>query len=481
MVKKSVSWLFVFLFLSAIGSVFAQSGAALSLDECIAFALKNNSSLRNAIRQEKVADTYTTTALANILPTVTTSFSKGEFRQGDLVNISDVPIVGVDIVQIPVYDIADPTKQIGVGFSGQPKLVGYEQQEVTTGGSKRDYNNFNLRVDQNIYDGGRWWNQIKQAKASLRASQFNHTATKQSVVRNVTLYYFQLLKALKLQEVYESAVTVADEQLKRTESMYEIGSVALVDVYKARVSLGENKINLVTQKNAVRIAKMNLNVAMGRNPDQELEVMEFHDYKIPDYNLASAIQAAVEKNPELKGLEEDANSAMYSAKVAKAQFLPNLGAGFSYTRSNSDFERVYTKYDKNYNYTIGLSVSWNLFNGFADKAAVEREQLNYHIAKENIVDRRRQIIAEIKQAFIEMQAWREASDINKENLESAKEELRLEQEKYRVGSGTLLDVTVAQSSLTNAQSTLVQAEYETIMAVVRLHAAMGVLEASGQE
>jgi hypothetical protein len=60
------------------------------------------------------------------LSTVTTSFSKGEFRQGDLVNISDVPIVGVDIVQIPVYDIADPTKQIGVGFSGQPKLVGYE-------------------------------------------------------------------------------------------------------------------------------------------------------------------------------------------------------------------------------------------------------------------------------------------------------------------------------------------------------------------
>ena len=131
MVKKSVLLLFVLLFSSGIGSVFAQSDAPLSLDECIAFALKNNSSLRNAVRQEKVADTYTTTALANILPKVSTSFSKGEFNQGDLVNLTDVPIVGVDVVQIPVFDIVDPTKQIGVGVSGQPKLVGYEQQEVT--------------------------------------------------------------------------------------------------------------------------------------------------------------------------------------------------------------------------------------------------------------------------------------------------------------------------------------------------------------
>lgn len=457
------------------GAVFAQSEKPLNLDECIVIAFEKNSTLQNAGRQVKIAGTVVTSAISNILPSVTTGFSKGTYHQSDTESERDVPIIGITTIPAPVFDLQG--KEIGVARIAQPSsILGYESKVVTSPAFSRQYNNFDVNVDQNIYDGGAWWNQIKQSRASLRASQYNQTAARQMVARDVSIYYYNLLKAMRLEEVYASAVQVAEEQLKRTESMYEIGSIALVDVYKARVSLGENKINLVRQQNTVRSAKMSLNVVMGQMPETLIDIVDIQKIEIPNFTVEQAVAAALEKNPQLHYYEEESNSASYGTSVAKSRFLPTVGLRFSYTRSNEVMDRVYKDYDKNYNYSFGAGINWNLFNGFADKANLEREQLNYQISKENVIEQRRQLITEIKQAFLEMQAWEEAAQINEENLVAAQEELRLAQEKYRVGSGTLLDVTISQSSVTNAKSTLVQAKYETMMAVARLQAAMGNLK-----
>lgn len=468
--------LFIFLSFSLFyGAVFAQSEKPLNLDDCIAIAFEKNSTLQNAGRQVKIAGTGVTSAVANILPSVTTGFSKGTYHQSDTENERDVPIIGITTIPAPVFDLQG--NEIGVARIAQPSsILGYESKVVTSPAFSRKYNNFDVSVDQNIYDGGAWWNQIKQSKAGLRASQYNQTATQQMVARDVSIYYYNLLKAMRLEEVYTAAVQVAEEQLKRTESMYEIGSIALVDVYKARVTLGENKINLVRQQNTVRSAKMSLNVVIGRMPETPIDIIDIQKIEIPNVTVEQAVTAALEKNPQLRYYEEESNSASYGPSLAKSRFLPTVGLRFSYSRSNEVLDRVYKDYDKNYNYSFGAGINWNLFNGFADKANLEREQLNFQISKENVIEQRRQLITEIKQAFLEMQAWEEAAQINEENLVAAQEELRLAQEKYRVGSGTLLDVTISQSSVTNAKSTLVQAKYETMMAVARLEAAMGNLQ-----
>jgi outer membrane protein TolC len=60
-------------------------------------------------------------------------------------------------------------------------------------------------------------------------------------------------------------------------------------------------------------------------------------------------------------------------------------------------------------------------------------------------------------------------------LKSAEEDLRLAQERYRVGAGTLLDIITAQVNVTNAKATLVNAKYDMMIARAQLKAAMGTL------
>ena len=60
------------------------------------------------------------------------------------------------------------------------------------------------------------------------------------------------------------------------------------------------------------------------------------------------------------------------------------------------------------------------------------------------MNKKRLLTADVKQYFLELQAYQDIIEINRENIEAAKENLRLQQEKRRVGSGTELEVTQAQ-------------------------------------
>lgn len=437
---------------------FAQNGRPLTLQECVEMALKNNSQVLNAEHRLQQAGTNVVTARAGILPTINSSFSSGQFRQGDRETKIDVPVEFDPITQ-------EPTK--------------YEQRNIIQQGSSRNTHSMSLTAQMNIFDFGQSWNRIRQASASEDASQFSYQSTRQTTIALVHQRYFEHLRALRLLEVQQEAVKSNEEQLKRTESMYEIGSVAQGDVFRQRTTLGNFRIALINQQNSVANTRAALNVALGRPANAELTIMDIEkESEIKDYTLEEAMQVASAKNPELHGLTKSVRAAELGVSIAKVNYLPSLGVRVTYSRDNPIIDRVYSNFGQNYSVNLGASVSLNIFNGFSDQAEVERQNLNYQIARENLIDRQRNIQLEVERALLALQAWKEITSINEENLKSAEEDLRLAQERYRVGAGTLLEIIDAQYNVTNSKATFVNAKYEMMSARAQLRAAMGTL---GQE
>lgn len=435
--------------------VLPQDGQTLTLEECIKIAMQNNSDLKNAIYQLDRAGANVKGSYSFILPRVSASISSGRFVQGDRTLLMDVP----------------------VGFDPQTGAAIFEQREIIQPGSARNSHRASVTYSQTLFDFGRSWNSIKQAKTSYEAFTYNLTATKHRVYSTVKQRYLELLKALKLEQEFQQAVQRSREQLKRTQSMYEIGSVAQVDVYKAEVTLGNDKINLINQQTAVEIARGNLNVAMGRDPETPLNIVDI-DVEIhpPDFTLQEAIAIAEQNNPELKRFEEDMQSAEYGIKIAKAAYYPTIGFAITYSRNSTEFNKVYGDLSKNWSVNLGASFDFNIFNGFSDMAEVSRQHVNYSIAKENWLNRRRTLQLEVKQAYLNLKSALDIAKINETNLRSAEEDLRLAQERYRVGAGTFLEVIDAQVALTRARVTLVRAKYDALIAQAQLDAAMGRVE-----
>ncbi|MCG8605273.1 TolC family protein [bacterium] len=441
--------------LSLCVAAFAQNGNALTLEECINIGLKDNSLLKNAIYQVDRAGANVKGSYASVLPRVSLSLSSGRDFQG-ATEISQLNPVGIDSVTGEV-------------------LV--ERSRTTIGSSSAPSHSAVLSYRQTLFDFGRNWNSIKQAKASYDAMSSNLMSARQFVYSNVKQRYFELLKAINLEEEFKQAVGRSKEQLGRTQSMFEIGSVAQVDVYRSEVTLGNDEINYINQQNIVRVAKANLNVAMGRDPETSIQIVEMTIPTDPSkYTLEEALSIAEQNNPNLTRFEYDMQSSEYGRKAAKGAFLPSIDLSLNYFRSNTELNRVYGDPTKDFRATLDFSFSYDLFNGMSDAAEISRQSANYSIAKENWINERRQTHLNVKQSYINLRAFDEISKINERNLRAAEEEYRLAQERYRVGAGTQLEVTEAQVSLTRARVQLVRAKYDAMISQAQLEAAMGITE-----
>jgi len=437
-----------------VNSVHAQQNT-FSIRDCIQIALKNNPDLKNAERQIRLAGTGVTMSRANILPSVGVNFNSSRaFQSEQGPYLRDVPI-------------QDPT-------TGK---VRYVQQEIFLNEYYRNSFSSGGQINQTIYDGGRWWNRIKQSNALYRGSEHSYTATKEMVIATVTQWYYNLLMSIKLQEVYEKAVESAREQLKRTESMFEVGAVAQADVFRSKVLLGDQQNLLIGQRNTVASNRNNLNLVLGWEPNRDVKILE-EDFEIEplDKSLEEIMAMAEQSNPELHSLEETVKSDQYGLKIAKGSFLPNISFSASYGRFSTGFDRLYDPFDKNFSMRGSFNISWNLFNGFSDYAQVERASINYYMDKERLISRRLSVKSEIEQSFRNMKAYDEIEKINEDKLKSAEEDLRLNQERYRIGSGTLLEVIDSQVNLIRAQSTTISTKYNKLIELVSLYARIGLVE-----
>ena len=439
---KKFIWFLLVIFCSFFithSSAFSQESKKLSLKDCIETALEKNSQLKNAERDIKLANTDITTTRSALLPNINAYFSSGRYIQGERRRKTDVP----------------------VGVDPETGDILYEQKDIIQAKIERNSHYASLQLNQRLWDWGRSWYRLAQTKLLRKSREFTLSERTNFVIYNVQEKYFELLKAIKLGKVYEEAVKRSEEQLNRIQSMYDIGSVALADVYKARVALGNDKINLINQKNTINISKANLTTAMGIDPGTpiDIEEMEAEDLSIP-YTFNSALETSLEQNPDLKNFELNVKNYQYEKRIAKLAYLPELSGSIRYSRDNEYFNRVYDKnLDENYTVSLGLQVDLNIFNGFADKAEVSRQSINYAKAREDLIEKKRLLKADVTQAFNVLKANKEIVEINATNLQSSQEDVRLAEERYKIGAGTLLEVIDAQLALTQAKSTLVSAKY----------------------
>ena len=438
-----------------LGSGFAQT-EPLSLENCLAISLKNNPTLLRTINNDASAEEDEIGSYRGILPNVSLSASSGRRESGARELEQDVPVGS---------DPADPTKVI------------YKRQVIIQEPYVVDFNNFGISVNQNIFDGGEWWQAISHAKSMKRASGFNLQAVINGTVLNTQEAFFTLLKNIKLFEVNQLAVSRSEDNLNKTQKMFELGAVAKVDVFRSQVNLGNDKIQMLLQQNAVLTAKQNLNLVMGRDPQTPLSIKPEFDLPeaFPDIN--QLYSEALNSNPEIRGGEEALVSSDLAVSRSYAALWPTLSAFFNYNRSNESFDRVYrySGWDKNWNTTLGLSLQLNLFNGLSDKVRIQKNILAKRNQQETFEESKRMLKSQITQLVDNFNSFLKIIKINEENLEAAQEEFRLAEERYRIGSGTALEVREAQVNLTRAEQTLVAAKYSARMSQAQLEQALGII------
>jgi outer membrane protein len=334
---------------------------------------------------------------------------------------------------------------------------------------------FTARFSQNVFDSFRREGTVQAAREDQTAAKFDLSTSRQDVILNVQIAYYNYLLARRLVDVNQEAVRRNIQVLERAQGFFEVGTRPKIDVTRAQVDVANAELNLVRARNDVAVAFAALNNAIGV-PDhplyrvpEELEILPL-PLKPEEFlaTLEESSRRALENRTELRALRARIRAAEADLTVAKRNFLPFVSADANWSYRGQ--ELPYAP-----NWLVGATLTVPVLNpplfSQVDAAAANlaSAQASEEITAQNIV-------LEVQQSFVNLVSARERIRSAEVLLTSARENLDLAQGRYQVGVGPLIDVTDAEFALTQAESENIQAVVDFKIADARLRKAMGLVE-----
>lgn len=318
---------------------------------------------------------------------------------------------------------------------------------------------------------------LSASKQALKSVEMSQIANRQQVVFNVKRDYFNLLQAIKLLEVRKEEIRVAEEDLRRDKTLYEIGSTPISNVYSSEANLAGLQAELIQRENDVEIARTNLSFSLGLGTDVRIvPTEEEFEVKVPPLTYEEALDRALEGHPGLLSTKYTMLQSRESLKgLQRSRRYPSVTASGGYGWSLSRGERFRGLEDlflKNYSYSFSVRVSLPIFN-MGTENNIKQQKLSYLRRQELLDQEKRQQALLVKQAYLSLERLRRLLEANKASVRAQEENFKLAEERYNFGAGTFLERLQAQRDLFQARNNLVQSIYNYQIEFARLEQAMG--------
>ncbi|MGE5458560.1 MAG: TolC family protein, partial [Methanococcaceae archaeon] len=203
---------------------------------------------------------------------------------------------------------------------------------------EQKYNSYSagITLNQLIYDFGKTAGRVSSSESLLEASSYDYKASQENVLVNVQTNYFSYLQAQFILKVNEETVKQAEEHLKVARAFFNAGTRPEYDVTKAEVDLANANVTVIRSRNAVQIAKLQLDNSMGIQTSDDYTLVDSFRISPNKINLDSARIIAFENRSELKSLNLRLASNESLVSAAWDNNLPTLSASGSYNWNGFD-------------------------------------------------------------------------------------------------------------------------------------------------
>jgi outer membrane protein len=346
-------------------------------------------------------------------------------------------------------------------FDLQAGIQTSEFQSDTTNNRTRSESTFaNIEGRQLIYDFGKTAALVDEAKAGSRVASGELERVRDLVVQNVRQAYFNLLQARRLVGVADAALARSELNLRSARGFFDVGTKPKSDVTRAEVEVANARVDVIRARNLVRFTETSLANALGLEATVPIEIDDILTYEPVALDPAQLLVEALGNRPELRQFQARLDAARAQLAGARARYLPDLTVNGSAGMASDDAV-VSTDGVAGVTFADTWSISgqltWNLFEGFFTKYRVKETQALVETARANYETTELQVRLEVEQAYIAVIEAAERYGATEKAVESAQENLRLAQGRYDAGVGTILELTEAQLSLTNAEANSVRA------------------------
>ncbi len=331
-----------------------------------------------------------------------------------------------------------------------------------------------LAVDYTVFDFGRRVDEIAISRNNLTAADYQFNDTHRQVIFEVMQAYYRVLNAKGQEDAAEANLKNAQTVREAAEARLQLGLATLPDVLESRSAEAQADYDLQAAIGATEIAHGELATALGVSPVIQFQVQPIENLVLPT-EMAETVEASIDKalsqRPDLLSQVAELRAAGAAIKAARTAYLPTLSfdgtGGLARTYAWQDLgPGVYSPTQETWN--VSLSLTWNLFDGFARESRVARAKADKKQAAAQVDvlrdEAENQVWAAYSTARTALRQQKAAAAL----LAAATESYNAALQSYNYGVRSQIDVVSAQRALAAARTADVTARTQLLTGMAAL-------------
>ncbi len=341
--------------------------------------------------------------------------------------------------------------------------------ELTGGNSSNRSISTSLSASLDLFTGFRRGAEMRAARASEDAAEASLIDARFEQALTTTNQFLDALAAAQLLRVREASVRRAEEQLKTAVAKLRAGSATRSDSLRSLVTLGNARLDQITTQTDLASAEAGLARLIGETGRVHAADDSAFYLVLPVVDTQALRAEAESKAPRIQSAVANAVAARSSARASRSAYWPSLTLGAN-TGWNGSRAGDYDLFNQR---QVSLSLRWNLFDGFDRELTIVQSEAELDLAEASASDARREVQAELTTRLAELDAARTRTEITGISVAAAAEDLRVQQERYRLGASTIVDLLTSQEALNQAEVDVVNARFDYLRAKAQLEALIG--------
>ena len=341
--------------------------------------------------------------------------------------------------------------------------------QLTGGNTSNRSVSTGLSASVDLFTGLRRGAELRAAKAGENAAEASYIDARFQQALTTTNQFLDALAAAQLLKVRGLSVQRAEEQLKVSVAKLRIGSATRSDSLRSLVTLGNARLDELTTQTDLAAAEANLARLIGQTGRVQAADDSSFYVVLPALDTQALRLEAESKSPRVQSAAASASAARATVSASKSAYWPTLALAGTTNWSGSQSD----DYNLLNQSQISLGLRWNLFDRFDRELSIAQREADRDVAEANASDAKRAVAAELELRLAEVNASRARIEITQTSVAAAREDLRVQQERYRLGAATIVEVLTSQEALNQAEVDVVNARFDYLRARAQLEALIG--------
>ena len=346
--------------------------------------------------------------------------------------------------------------------------------------SRQNILNYQLISSINLFNGFYDYAALKAATVAKSASEMNLNRAKQQISFDVTQSYLQLILDRRIAAYAQENLNASIQREAQLKALTDVGRKAPSDLYQQQAQTSSDKLFMIQTEQKVKNDKILLL--------RKIRISQPDKYELADtpldttlsgqqyQNIDDLISKALAQRPDLQASELNIKVIDWNIKQFKSGYLPKLNLNYGLISNGGYLDRLYVNGVNGLNTpqeplgkalfgqvygTVGLGMSWKVFDKFITRHNLESGRLyrsNAELARDDLSF---QITADVRQAYNDYVAALQQIETANKGLIAARQAYDVIKGRYDIGSANYIEVT-------NAQAALLQAEVNKVQNLIKL-------------